>query len=95
MDAQIVAIFCLCDDILKELHHPEDIQRKMSDAEVMTTSIVAATFFTSNMETTRIFLKEQGYIPNTLGKSRLNVSNIELRVYFLRCLIFWIPYGNA
>lgn len=41
MDTQIVAIYCLCDDILKGLKHCEDKQRQMSDAEVMTTSIVA------------------------------------------------------
>jgi hypothetical protein len=72
MDSQIVAIFCLCDDVLKGLHHHEDPQCKMSDAEVMTTSIVAAVFFGGNMETARTFLKEQGYIPTMLGKSRFN-----------------------
>lgn len=72
MDPQIVAIFCLCDDILKGLHHHEDGQCKMSDAEVMTTSIVAAVFFGGNMETTRTFMKEQSYIPNMLEKSRFN-----------------------
>ena len=72
MDSQIVAIFCLCDDILKGLQHYEDKQCKMSDAEVMTTSIIAAIFFSGNMETARTFLKEQGYIPNMLGKSRFN-----------------------
>ena len=34
MDTQIIAIFCLCDDMLKSLHHDEDKQRQMSDAEV-------------------------------------------------------------
>lgn len=72
MDSQIVAIFCLCDDILKGLHHHEDKQCQMSDAEVMTTSITAAIFFSGNMERARTFLKEQGYIPNMLGKSRFN-----------------------
>ena len=38
MDTQIVAIYCICDDILKGLHHTEDKQCQMSDAEVMTTS---------------------------------------------------------
>jgi hypothetical protein len=56
MDSQIVAIFCLCDDILKGLHHHEDKQCKMSDAEVMTTSITAAIFFSGNMETARTFV---------------------------------------
>jgi len=72
MDNQIVVIFCLCDDILKGLHHYEDRQCQMSDAEVMTTSLVAAVFFSGNMETARTFLKEQGYIPKMLEKSRFN-----------------------
>ncbi len=54
MDSQIVAIYCICDDILKSLHHVEDKQRKMSDAEVLTTSIVAALFFSGNMERLRV-----------------------------------------
>lgn len=72
MDNQIVAIFCFCDDVLKAIHHHEDQQCQMSDAEVMTTSIVATMFFGGNMERSRTFLKEQGYIPMMLGKSRFN-----------------------
>ena len=45
MDTQIVAIYCLCDDILKGLHHHEDDQCRMSDPEIMTTSIMAAASF--------------------------------------------------
>lgn len=72
MDTQIVVIYCICDDILKGLKHSEDKQRQMSDAEVMTTSLVAALFFSGNMERARIFLQEQGYIPKMLEKSRFN-----------------------
>ena len=32
MDTQIVAVFCLCDDILKTLHHSEDPQSQDSDS---------------------------------------------------------------
>jgi hypothetical protein len=93
MDNQIVAIFCLCDDILKGLHHHEDTQCKMSDAEVMTTSIVAAVFFGGNMETARTFLKEQGYIPTMLGKSRFNrrqhrIAELFLTVFNLLAVIW-------
>ena len=72
MDTQIVAVFCLSDDMLKALHHYEDPQCEMSDAEVMTTAIVAALNFRGNFELSRKFLKEEGYIPNMLGKSRFN-----------------------
>ena len=83
MDNQIVAIFCLCDDVLKAIHHHEDKQCKMSDAEVMTTSIVAAMFFSGNMESGRTFLKEQGYIPKMLGKSRFNRRQHRIADLFL------------
>lgn len=83
MDSQIVAIFCLCDDILKGIHHHEDRQCQMSDAEVMTTSIVAAAFFGGNMERARTFLKEQGYIPSMLEKSRFNRRQHRIAELFL------------
>jgi len=72
MDDQIVAIFCLCDDMLQALHHHEDQQCLMSDAEVMTTAIVAMLYFRGNFETARRSLREQGDIPHMLGKSRFN-----------------------
>jgi hypothetical protein len=72
MDTQIVAVFCLCDDMLKALHHPEDRQCQMTDAEVMTTAIVAALRYRGNFELARHFLQDEGYIPGMLSKSRFN-----------------------
>jgi hypothetical protein len=72
MDEQIIATYCLCDDLLKALHHQEDPQRQMTDAEVMTTAFVAALFFRGNIERARIMLKEQHWIANMLSKSRYN-----------------------
>ena len=72
MDSQIVAVYCLCDDLLKALYHPEDPQCRMSDAEVMATAIIAALFFGGNHEKARQFLQEAGYIPHMLSKSRFN-----------------------
>ena len=36
MDDKIIATFCLCDDLLKAMHHQEDSQCQMNDAEIMT-----------------------------------------------------------
>ena len=72
MDTQIVAVFCLCDDMLKALHHYQDPQCQMTDAEVMTTAIIAAMLFRGNYELTRKHLLEGGYIPRMLSKSRFN-----------------------
>ena len=57
MDTQIVAVYCLCDDLLKAMHHVEDPQCQMSDAEVMTTALVAALFFGGNHERARCLLQ--------------------------------------
>jgi len=72
MDTQIVAVYCLSDDMLKAFRHYEDPQSQMSDAEVMTTAITAALHFGGNIEKARVHLHEQGYIPNMIGKSRFN-----------------------
>jgi len=72
MDTQIIVIFCLCFDMLKSLHHYEDPQCQMSDAEVMTTAIVAMLYFKGNFSMASRFLYSERYIPNMLGKSRFN-----------------------
>jgi hypothetical protein len=72
MDGQITAIYCLCDDMLKALPHSEDPQRQMTDAEVMTTAIVAALHFGGNVERARAWLSAPRYIPQMLSKSRFN-----------------------
>jgi hypothetical protein len=72
MNNEIVAIYCLCDDILKAMNHRSDVQQQMSDAEVMTTAIVAAMYFCGNFEKARKHLSAPHYIPTMLSKSRLN-----------------------
>ena len=72
MDTQIVIIFCLCDDMLKALHHIEDTQCQMADAEVMTTAIVAVLYFRGNFRLASQYLCEYGYIPKMLSRSRFN-----------------------
>lgn len=70
MDDKIIAIFCLCDDLLKAMHHQEDRQCQMNDAEIMTTAFIAALFFRGNHESARALLKHHGYIPHMVSKSR-------------------------
>lgn len=72
MDDTIITIYCLCDEFLKALHHHDDPQIRLSTAEVMTIPLVAATFFGGNIEKTRRFLHEYGYMPKMISKSHLN-----------------------
>jgi hypothetical protein len=62
----------VCDDWLKALGIADDPQARMSHAEVMTVALVTARYDGGNLEQSRKFLAEQGYIPNMLGKSRYN-----------------------
>lgn len=72
MDDTIVAIYCLCDDLLQALDHRDDPQSRMSDAEVMTTALVAALFFGGNHEHARALLGSPRYMPHMLSRSRLS-----------------------
>jgi len=83
MDTKIVMVFCLCDELLKAFGHQEDQQSQMSDAEVMTTALVAALFFGGNFTLAREMLSEQGYIPGMLGKSRFSRRVHAIKPFFL------------
>jgi len=72
MDDKIIATFCLCDDLLKAMHHQEDRQCQMNDAEIMTTACIASLFFRGNHESARAMLQQYGYIPHMLSKSRFS-----------------------
>lgn len=80
MDEKIIAPYCLCDDLLHALHHQEDPQCQMSDAEVLTTAFTAAFFFRGNLESARWMLKQHAYIPQMLSKSRLSRRLHRLKV---------------
>lgn len=88
MDDQILAIYCICDDLLKALGHWEDPQRRMNDAEVMTTAIVAALQCGGNFERARAWLSSPRYIPQMISKSQFNrrlhaISSLFMQVFHL------------
>ena len=72
MDDKILAIYCLCTDFLTALHHTEDRQQKMTDAEVMTTALVAMVFFGGNFEHARALLGTNQYMPTMLSRRVLS-----------------------
>ena len=89
MDTQIVAVFCLVDDMLKAMRHQEDLQCEMSDAEVMTTAILAVLFFGGNYTRARKLLHSQGYIPRMLSKSRFSRRLHRIKPFFVRIRNIW------
>ena len=75
MDDFTVAIYCYIDDFLKfSTHKSKNKKRKMSDAEVITTAIVAAQYFGGN------YTPALSYMVSYHGVQALDKSN------FSRCL---------
>jgi len=69
---EIIAIHAITDDLLKALGHHEDSRITMSDAEVITSALVAAKFFGGNQGQACNYLLEEGLIPKMLSKSRFS-----------------------
>lgn len=69
---KIISIFCLIDDILQGINHKEDVRRQVSDSEIIITALVSSTSFYGNHCSAIQFMKQYGYIPNMLEKSRFN-----------------------
>jgi hypothetical protein len=69
---KIISILCLIDDLLKGINHIEDVRRQVSDSEIIVTAIVSSTSFYGNHSSAIKFMKQYGFIPNMLDKSRFN-----------------------
>ena len=72
MDDTIITTYYLCEEFLKAVGHRDDRQVRLATAEVMCTALVAAAFLGANIEKTRSFLDEYGYIEKAISKSRFN-----------------------
>lgn len=72
MEDTIITTYYLCDEFLKATGHRDDPQVRLSSAEVMTVALVGAAFFGGNIEASRSFLDEYGYIEKAISKSRFN-----------------------
>jgi hypothetical protein len=72
MDTDVVALYCFTDDLLRASSHSEPPQRSMTDAEVITTALVATRLFGGNFATARAYLRKEGYIPDMLSESQYN-----------------------
>ena len=78
MDEQIVTIYCLCDDLLRAMHRVDDPQCQMSDAEVVTTALVATLYFGGNFERARALLAAPRYIPVSYTHLRAHETVLDL-----------------
>lgn len=83
MDDWIIALFCLCDDLLKAMDRHTDPQCRMSDAEVMLVALVAVRYFSGNLRNAQDGLAAPQYIPQMLSESQFNRRLHRIRHLFL------------
>jgi len=76
---EIVFLYCLSDDLLRYLGIEDDLQCKMTSAEIVTVALVAARFFGGRLSIARRFLQSHKYIPKMLSHSRLNRRMHEIK----------------
>lgn len=90
MDAEITGYYCVCDDFLESAGYQDDPQCHMSAAEIMTTALTAAAFFSGCHETACKFLKEYGYIPKMISKGRFSRRLAAIPESVWRGLADWV-----
>lgn len=83
MDSQIVAVYCICADMLNALQHRNDPQCHLTDAEIMTVAVVAALFFGGNYARAQAHLVGYHYIAAPLSASRFSRRVHRIKDLFL------------
>ncbi len=86
---KLIALYCIVDDLLKEMHHYEDKKVRVSDSEVITTAFVSVLYFGGHLDNGRHFMKLKGYVPHMLGKSRFS-RRLHRLSDFLLALFFYL-----
>jgi len=81
MEDFTVAIYCFLDDILKINSPKEGYRRKLSDAQIITTAIVAARYFGAN------FTKARSYLKSVHGFNFPDKSNFNRHLHRLASMI--------
>ncbi len=64
-----IAIYCFIDDFLKASKTKQDVRRKISDAELMTTALLSARYFYGNLVSARQYMEQHH------GMKKLDKSN--------------------
>lgn len=67
-----IAIYCFLDDLLKARGHREDCRQKVSDAQVLTTALIAMLDYGGNYQKALRRLDESGLFSQTLSRSRFS-----------------------
>jgi len=65
---EIITVYAITDDLLKAIEHHENCRRGISNAEIMTTALIAAIFFNGNHSKDYRWMKDNNLILKMLYK---------------------------
>lgn len=69
---KVISIYCIVDDILQKIGHQEDIRISVSDAQILSTALIAGTFFYGHHQNALDYLSSHKIFSTHLEKSRFN-----------------------
>ncbi len=72
MESEIITLYVICDEFLQYMNHKDHPDSEMSDAEVLTTALVAMLYCGGNYAQARRWLDEPRYMPRMLSKSQFS-----------------------
>lgn len=86
-----IAIYVILDDMLQAIHHQENSQRRVNDALVLTTALIAAWYFGGNWTSALGYIRSH-HCPYMLGSSRFNrrLHHIALLAEYCFRLLGWL-----
>lgn len=87
MTDYVVAIYCFLDDFLHYSGHKEYKRKKMNDAEIMTTALIASRFFYGNHQAA------MSYMASHHGVHMIDKSGFNRRLHALSYQLNWIFIG--
>lgn len=67
-----IFMYVFIDDILKSIGHKSDSRCQCTDSEILTTSLIASSYFGSNYSHAIGFVKHSGLMPCMIDESRFN-----------------------
>ena len=89
METKIITLYVICDEFLRYMNHCDHDQSEMSDAEVLTTALVAMLYFRGSYAQAQRWLGVPQYIPRMLSKGQFSRRLNRLQPLLLslfRCL---------
>ena len=96
MLAQIVMIYCICDEVSKTFNIKDDIQCKMSSAEIMTFAIMSASIYGGDYRKTRLVASTYRYFSKILSHSQLvrRIHQIPEQTWYMTFLALQLILKN-